>query len=128
MKLRNIKAHFKIDTELEVCTIRKIFKGNDATFTIHRHHKDVIHVTGVKSHYHLKTCLGYLEETYKVKIEETIIDNQFISHKDNKVVDLKKIYEDLRHNKEYIVIFEPELFAGMTIKNIDKKYPTILLF
>ena len=128
MKLKNIKAHFMLDAELEVCTKRKIFRGNAATFTIHNHHKDVIHVTGVKSHSHLKSCLKYLEETYKVKIEKTVIDNQFISHKDNKVVNLKRIYDDLRHNKKYHVIFEPELFAGMTIKNIDKKYPTILLF
>ena len=63
-----------------------------------------------------------------MKIEKTVIDNQFISHKDNKVVNLKIIYDDLRHNNRYLVIFEPELFAGMTIKNIDKKYPTILLF
>ena len=43
-------------------------------------------------------------------------------------MNLKRIYDDLRHNKRYLGIFEPELFAGMTIKNIDKKYPTILLF
>ena len=33
-KLKNIKAQFKIYTELEVRTIRNIFKGNDATFMI----------------------------------------------------------------------------------------------
>ena len=80
MKLKNNKSHFKIDTELEAYTMRKIFKGCDATFTIHMHHKVIIHVTGVKSYLRLKTFLGFLEETYEVKIEETIIDSQFISH------------------------------------------------
>ena len=101
-----------MDTELEVCIISKKFKGNDVTFAIHRHYKDVIHVTGVKSHSHLKTFIEYLEETYKVKIEETIIDNQFISHKDNKAEDLRKIYANFRHNNKYIVIFNRNCLHG----------------
>ena len=54
MKFKNIKAHFMTDAELEVCTKGEIFRGNGATFTIHCHHKYVIHATGVISNSHLK--------------------------------------------------------------------------
>ena len=53
MKLRNIKAHFNLNSEIDIDGLRTIFKGCDATFTIHRHHRNVVHVTGVKSHSHL---------------------------------------------------------------------------
>ena len=29
---------------------------------------------------------------------------------------------------EYSVIFEPELFIAMTIKHVDRKFPTCLLY
>ena len=128
MKLRNIKAHFCVDREVDVPDMRRIFKGNDATFTVHRHHRDVIHVTGVKSRCHLQTCVMFLEQKLTVKIKETIIDNPFYSHKDNRNIDMRKIYDAVRQFKEYKVVFEPELFAGMMIKNNCKGYPTILLF
>ena len=61
-----------------------------------------------------------------MKVNESIIDNQFFSHKDNKVLDLRKIYEKLK--EAYIVFFEPELSPGMVIKHKNKIFPTILLF
>ena len=61
-----------------------------------------------------------------MKVEESIIDNQFFSYKDNKVLNFKKIYEKLRAT--HIVSFEPELSPGMVIKHKNKIYPTILLF
>ena len=63
---------------------------------------------------------------FNVKVNESIIDNQFFSHKDNKVLDLKKNYEQLRET--HIVFFEPELSPSMMIKNKNKFHPTILLF
>ena len=61
-----------------------------------------------------------------MKVEESIIDNQFLSYKDNKVLDFKKIYEKLRETQ--IVYFEPELWPGMIIKHENRIYTTILLF
>ena len=126
MKLRNIKAHFNLDSEIDIDGLRRIFKGCDATFTIHRHHRNVIHVTGVKSNSHLNLCMQYIQDSFNVKVEESIIDNKFFSYKDNKVLDLKKIYEKLRET--HIVYFEPELSSGMIIKHENRIYPTILLF
>ena len=101
MKLRNIKAHFNLDKQIDIDVIRKIFKGCHATFTIHSHHKNVIHVTGVKSNTHLKLSIKYIEGNFNVKVNESIIDNQFFSHKDNKVLDLRKIYEKLKKLTQY---------------------------
>ena len=98
MKLRNIKAHFNLDNEVDFNSLRKIFRGCDATFTIHRHHRNVIHVTGVKSNSHLKLCTQYIENMFDVKIKEMTIDNQFFSHKDNKVLDLGKVFEKKAKN------------------------------
>ena len=128
MKLRNIKAHFTVDREVDVPDMRRILKGNDATFTVHRHHRDVIHVTGVKSRCHLQSCVMFLEQKLTVKIRETIIDNPFYSHKDDRNINMSKIYGVVKELEEYKVVFEPELFAGMTIRNISKGYPTIILF
>ena len=100
MKLRNIKAHFNLDKRIDIDLIRK---SCHATFTIHSHHKNVVHVTGVKSNIHLKLCIRYIENNFNVKVIESIIDNKFFSHKDNKVLDLRKIYEKLREN--YTVFF-----------------------
>ena len=87
MKMRNIKAYFNLDKAINFEHTRIIFK---AIFTIHSHHKNVIHVTGLKSYTHLKLCIQYIENNFDVRVIESIIDNQFFSHKDNKVIDLKK--------------------------------------
>ena len=70
MKLRNIKAHFSLDKQIDIDVIRKIFKDCNATFTIHSHHKNVIHVTGVKSNTHLKLCIQNIEDNLYVKVNE----------------------------------------------------------
>ena len=87
MKLRNIKAHFNLDKQIDIDVIRKIFKRCNTTFTIHSQHKNVVHVTRVKSNTHLKLCIQYIENKFNVKVIESIIDNQFLSHKYNKLID-----------------------------------------
>ena len=126
MKLRNIKAHFNLDKQIDIDVIRKIFKDCNSTFTIHSHHKNVVHVTGIKSNTHLKLCIQYIENNFNVKVIESIIDNQFFSHKDNKPIYFLKIHEQLREC--HIVFFEPELSPSMVIKHKIKFFPTILLF
>jgi len=128
MKLRNLKAHFILDTELNVDCPRKIFRDCNATFTIHSHHKNVVHVTGVKSNSHLKMCAEFIKTIFDVKILEEVIDNQFFSHKDRKIVDLNAIYAKISNSDLYDVVLEPELFPGLTIKHKNREFPTILLF
>ena len=70
MKLRNIKAHVNLGNEVDFNSLKKIFRGCDAIFTIHGHHRNVIHVTGVKSYSHLKLCTKYIENTFNVKMKE----------------------------------------------------------
>ena len=126
MKLRNIKAHVNSDKEIDIDGVRKIFKDCNATFTIHSPHKNVVHVTGVKSNTHLKLCIQYIENNFKVKVIKSIIDNQFFSHKDNKLIDLKKyIYEQWRES--HILFFEPELSPSMVLKQKTKLYTCLKL-
>ena len=107
---------------------RYVFRRCGATFTVYHHNKNVTHVTGVKSKSHLKQCEVYIKKTFNIGITQVIIDNQFYSHKDNKVLDMVKIFNKIREMDEYSVIFEPELFIAMSIKHIDRKFPTCLLY
>ena len=50
--------------------------------------------------------MQYIQDSFNVKVEASIINIQFFSYKDNKVLDFKKIYEKLRET--HIVYFEPD--------------------
>ena len=136
MKLYNIKARFIHDNSLNDSVLeyfslkntRYILREFGATFTVYNHNKSCTHVTGVKSKNHLKQCQVYIKEAFNIGITQVIIDNQFYSHKDNKVLDMVKIFNKIREMDEYSVIFEPELFIAMSIKHIDRKFPTCLLY
>ena len=136
MKLYNIKARFIHDNSLNDSVLeyfslkntRYILREVGATFTVYNHNKFCTHVTGVKSKNHLKQCQVYIKEAFNIGITKVIIDNQFYSHKDNKVLDMVKIFNKIREMDEYSVIFEPELFIAMSIKHIDRKFPTCLLY
>ena len=125
MKLYNIKARFIHDNSLNDSVLeyfslknaRYILREFGATFTVYNHNKSCTHVTGVKSKNHLKQCQVYIKEAFNIGITKVIIDNQFYSHKDNKVLDMVKIFNKIREMDEYSVIFEPELFIAMTIKH-----------
>ena len=69
-----------------------------------------------------------LKKTFNIGITQVIIDNQFYSHKDNKILDMVKIFNEIKNMDEYSVIFEPELFIAMTIRHVDRKFPTCLLY
>jgi len=128
MKLRNIKAYFILDSEVDFNSLRNIFRGCDATFKIHSHHIYVIHITGVKSNSHLKLCTQYIDIMFDVKIKEMTIDKQFFSHRDNKVLDLAKVFENIKQSKNHIVIYEQELYPAILIKKLNRVCPIILLF
>ena len=96
MKLYNIKARFIHDNSLNdnilehfsLKNIRYILREVGATFTVYNHNKFCTHVTGVKSKNHLKQCQVYIKEAFNIGITQVIIDNQFYSHKDNRVLDM----------------------------------------
>ena len=57
------------------------------------------------------------------------IDNQFYSHKDNKILHLNDICFLMRQQQDgFKISYEPELFNGIIIKHQNKSYPTALLF
>ena len=137
MKLYNIKARFIHDKPLnqnilEYFTLkdtRYILRDFGATFTIYNHNKSCTHITGVKNKTNLKQCEEYFKQKFNIGIIKVIIDNQFYSHKDTKVLNMVQIYDDIKKRKnEYSVIFEPEIFISMTIKHVDREYPTCLLY
>ena len=137
MKLYNIKARFIHDKEmnenfLEDFTLkytRYILRDFGVTFTIYNHNKSCTHITGVKNKTNLKQCEEYFKQKFNIGIIKVIIDNQFYSHKDTKVLNMVQIYDDIKKRKnEYSVIFEPEIFISMTIKHVDREYPTCLLY
>ena len=66
---------------------------------------------------HLKMCAEFIETKFNVKILEEVIDNQFFSHKDRKIVDLNAIYAKISNSDLYDVVLESELFPGLTIKH-----------
>ena len=78
MILRHIKAHFILDKDFIYNSkdSKYIFKGYYSTFTIYFHHKNGIHVTGMKSNTHLKDFSDF-KTHFNVKKKEVIIDNHF---------------------------------------------------
>ena len=82
----------------------------------------------MKSITHLKQCEVYIKKTFNIGVTHVIIDNQFYSHRDKRVLDMVKIFNHIKKMDEYSVIFEPELFIAMKIKHVDKKIPTCLLY
>ena len=59
---------------------------------------------------------------------EIKIDNPFYSHKDTKKLNMIKIIEEIKHDKTLSISFEPEIFAAIVIRNVDRAYPTAILF
>ena len=118
MKLRSLKAHFKINSPIkfEKQTKHMSFKLENATFTVYAHTKNVLHVSGLKSLFHVISLK---------------IDNRMYSHKDSKCINMKTLYHQLCEKQKagnFNVIYEPELFPGLMIKHKDKSIPTAIIF
>ena len=131
MKLRSLKAHFKINAliEFENQTKHKNFKLEDATFTVYAHTKNVLHVSGVKSLFHLEQCEQALKKKYDIVYMK--IDNRLYSHKDSKSINMKNLYDQLcqkQKDGKFNTIYEPELFPGLMIKHKNKSIPTAIIF
>ena len=131
MKLRSLKAHFKINglIEFKNQTKHKNFKLEDATFTVYAHSKNVLHVSGVKSIFHLEKCELALKKKYEIVYMK--IDNRLYSHKDSKSINMKNLYDQLcqkQKDGKFNTIYEPELFPGLMIKHKNKSIPTAIVF
>ena len=131
MKLRSLKAHFKINSSIkfEKQTKHMSFKLENATFTVYAHTKNVLHVSGLKSLFHLGQCEQALKKKYDVISLK--IDNRMYSHKDSKCINMKTLYHKLCEKQKagnFNVIYEPELFPGLMIKHKDKSIPTAIVF
>ena len=127
MKLKNLKVQFKIEKKFNFETSRHIFVIDSATCTVYSHSKNIVHTTGIKSFFHLnqiKTKMNRMFHLVSYKI-----DNQFYSHKDNKIHNLNRIFHMMRNQHDgFKVSYEPEIFNGIVIRHQNKSYPTALLF
>ena len=107
----------------------KNFKLEDATFTVYAHTKNVLHVSGVKSLFHLEQCELALKKKYEIVYMK--IDNRLYSHKDSKSINMKNLYDQLcqkQKDGKFNTIYEPELFPGLMIKHKNKSIPTAIIF
>ena len=39
-----------------------------------------------------------------------------------------KINEEIKQNENLIITFEPEIFSAITIRNVDRAFPTAIIF
>ena len=130
MELRNIKASFILE---EKCStnrkgINYIFKHLGFTFTIYNHSPYFVNVTGIKTFDRLKLAREIIEREIKINVKKVRIDNTFYSKKNDRNVDLKRVYEYMQNNEDFHVEYNVELFAGMYFKPKNPNYPTILFF
>jgi TATA-box binding protein (TBP) (component of TFIID and TFIIIB) len=127
MKLKNLKVQFKIEKKIHFETSRHIFLVDSATCTVYSHSKNILHITGIKSFFHLDQIKMRINRMFHLVSYK--IDNQFYSHKDNKILNLDDIYFLMRQQQDgFKVSYEPELFNGIIIRHQNKSYPTALLF
>ena len=133
MQMKNLKMSFFFQTPLikqdESTPSKTNFKRNRACMTIYKHKTNLVNVTGIKSVEEITTYRQLLEEEFQQPVIKERIDNMFFSHRDNKKINLHKIYYWVRENrKDYVVDFNEETFHGMYLKPRDRCFPTIILF
>ena len=127
MKLKNLKVQFKIEKKILFETSRYIFLVDCVTCTVYSHSKNILHITGIKSFFHLDQIKMRINKMFHLVSYR--IDNQFYSHKDNKILNLNDIYFLMRQQQDgFKISYEPELFNCIIIKHQNKSYPTALLF
>ena len=127
MKLKNLKVQFKIEKKIHFETSRHIFLVDSASCTVYSHSKNILHITGIKSFFHLDQIKMRINRMFHLVSYK--IDNQFYSHKDNKILNLDDIYFLMGQQQDgFKVSYEPELFNGIIIRHQNKSYPTALLF
>ena len=132
MKVCNIKISLFFETELfqkVKSNIKIIWKEGEWIITQYQHSPKLINVTGIKCKEHITEVIKLLELKFCIKCVKFQIDSAMLSHKDNKKIQLTKVYKYLHQlTKEFYIDFQPELFTGMFIKPYCRDYPTVNLF
>ena len=129
MKLKNIKVRFIFENDVvKNVNSQIIWKNANFSFSIYKHARKFINVTGLKNLHEIEEQKLAMEKLFDQKIITVKIDNIFFSKKDTKNLNMYLLYNHLRGNKQYFCNYNIELFAGMYLHPINKLYPTILLF
>ena len=129
MKLNNIKVSFIFENNVVKDQNKQIiWKNGNFTFTIYKHSRKLVNVTGLKSAEEIEQQKKLIEEMFQQKVKKERIDNTFFSKKDYKNIDMPSLYKHLKENKDYFVSYNIEVFAGMYLHPKDKQYPTMIVF
>ena len=129
MKLNNIKVSFIFENNVVKDQNKLIiWKNGNFTFTIYKHNRKLVNVTGLKSAEEIEQQKKLIEEMFQQKVKKERIDNTFFSKKDFTNIDMPSLYKHLKENKDYFVSYNIELFPGMYLHPKDKQYPTMILF
>ena len=126
MSLKNIKATLIFGEDLK--SGGEKFKINKVSFTIYKYKSDRIHITGVESISKLKYYKYMMENKYGQEVIEERIDNMFYSKKDNRNINMEKMYYYMQKSDVYFVNYNTERFCGMFLEPYNKEKCTILLF
>ena len=126
MSLKNIKATLIFGQDLK--SGGEKFKINKVSFTIYKYKSDRIHITGVKSISELKYYKYMMENKYEQEVIQERIDNMFYSKKDDRNIDLDKLYYYMQNSDVYFVNYNAERFCGMFLEPYNNGKCTILMF
>ena len=134
MKIHNIKLSFYFIDNLvaKEKSNRKIIDklSGKVTTTIYTHTPNLVNCTGIKNREQINEIQLYLEQKYGVKCTHYQIDTTFMQSKSGVGLNLRKVIElaKARYNHLYNPSYQPELFSGLSLKSINKNYPTINIF
>ena len=126
MSLKNIKATLIFEHDLKWGGGK--FKLNNVSFTIYKYKSDRILITGVKSITELKYYKYMMENKYEQEVIEERIDDMFYSKKDDRNIDLDKLYYYMHNSDVYFVNYNAKRFCGMFLELYNNGKYTILLF
>ena len=132
MKVCNIKISIFFENELfqkDKSNEKIIWKEGDWVVTQYCHSPNLVNVTGIKCKDHIKDIIGILEKKFHSKCVKYQIDSAMLTHKDNKRIQLIKVFKYLNlFTKDFYIDYHPELFTGMFLKPFNREYPTVNLF
>ena len=134
MKIHNIKLSFYFTENLmtKEKSNRKVIDklSGHVTTTIYTHTPYLLNCTGIRSREQIDEIRSFLEQKYGVKCDRYQIDTTFMQSKTGIKINLLKVYKlvEARYRHLYNPSYHPELFSGLSLKSINKDYPTINLF
>ena len=128
MSIKNIKASFILEDEIDIPSKNCVFKRDNVVYTIYPHVRNLVNVTGIKRFEQLEIAKKIVESRLKQKVVKVRIDNTFFSKKNYENVDMVKVYKFMKNSPLFHADYNIELFAGMYLHPKTSEYPTILFF